>query len=95
MSKRLPRLVIAQPWRSQAVSSLRPSLLSELVLRSAAKLAPTHDSPAPNPAHEMTSPFFTLPLRTASSSASGMLTALVFPYVCRFVMTFSLGSPPP
>jgi hypothetical protein len=52
------------------------------------KMAAPHDSPAPNPAAPITSPFFTLPLRTASSRARGMLPALVLPYSSRLAMTY-------
>ena len=57
------------------------------------KMAAPHDSPAPNPAQAITSPFWTFPARTASSNARGMEAALVLPYSLRFVMTFSMGMP--
>mmetsp|Transcript_18855 Transcript_18855/g.55749 ORF Transcript_18855/g.55749 Transcript_18855/m.55749 type:complete len:317 (+) Transcript_18855:366-1316(+) len=39
----------------------------------------------------MTSPFFTLPARTAASSASGMEPAEVFPYSSRLLITLLIG----
>jgi len=50
-------------------------------------------NPAPNPAHAITSPFFTCPDLTASSNAKGIDAALVLPYLERFVMTLSIGMP--
>ena len=50
-------------------------------------------NPAPNPAQAITSPSLTCPDLTASSNANGIDAAEVFPYLDRFVITFSIGIP--
>lgn len=55
-------------------------------------MAPAHVRPAPKPAIATTSPGLTLPVRTASSKASGMLAADVLPYSARLLTTCRTGT---
>mmetsp|Transcript_13503 Transcript_13503/g.36060 ORF Transcript_13503/g.36060 Transcript_13503/m.36060 type:complete len:359 (-) Transcript_13503:100-1176(-) len=56
-------------------------------------MAPPQLSPAPKPAHAITSPGLTLPDLTASESARGIDAALVLPYSSKLAITLSMGMP--
>lgn len=78
------RLLVPPP--PAAASMLLPVRPSAQPQRTSAV---AQESPAPKPAVAMTSPGFTFPRRTASSSASGMLAALVLPYRAMLLTTRS------